>query len=134
MSKKINIAFHNQLGEGRLTCFGLRSFPCLGMPGLSYPHDLTIDPSNPGVKQHPYYSRTYTCPPNNNSAGQCRMDYAILIWGQQGVYIHGWPNPPTYAGNGNQGTHGCIHLSIGDAQIVYNWVDTWTRILISRPW
>ncbi len=134
MAKRIEIDFHNHLGEGRLVCRGLRAFECLGMPGLAYPRDLTIDPSRPGVKQHPYFSRTYGCAPNNNAAGQCRMDYAILIWGQQGVYIHGWPNPPTYVGNGNSGTHGCIHLRIPDAAIVYDWVDTRTRITISRPW
>jgi lipoprotein-anchoring transpeptidase ErfK/SrfK len=134
MTKQIRIEFYGQLGEGRLTCLGLATFPCLGKQGVPYPEDLTIYPGNPGVKQHPYYSQTYTCPPNNNSAGQCRMDYAILIWGQEGIYIHGWPNPPTYAGNGNQGTHGCIHLSMLDAQTVYSWVDTRTRILISRPW
>lgn len=135
MTKRIDIVFHNHLAEGTLICRGLRSFQCLGMPGYAYLPDLTIvDPNKPGVKVHPYFSRTYTCPPNNNPAGQCRMDYAILLSGEEGIYIHGWPNPPTFAGNGNSGTHGCIHLRMRDAEIVYNWVDTRTRVMIRRPW
>jgi len=87
-----------------------------------------------GTKVHPYYSKTYSCAPNNNARGQCIMNYAILIWGQQGVYIHEWATTPTYAGNGNQSTHGCIHLARGDAKRVYDWVDTRTYITVSRPW
>ena len=134
MVKRIDIVFYNKNAEGTLQCKGLGTFQCLGMPGLAYPRELMIDPGQRGVKVHPYYSQTYTCPPNNNPAGQCIMNYAILIWGQQGVYIHEWPNPPTYAGNGNQGTHGCIHLRVGDAKHVYDWVDTKTYVTITRPW
>ena len=132
--KKISIVFTNNLGEGTLECKGLGTFECLGMAGLNYPQDLMIDPSLPGVKTHPYFSKTYTCPPNNNPRGQCIMNYAVLIWGQQGVFIHEWPSEPTFSGNGNQGTHGCIHLRQGEAALVYNWIDTKTYVTIKRPW
>lgn len=134
MVKKMEIVFNNANAEGLLTCRGLGSFPCLGMPGLDYPAELMIDPAKPGVKAHPYYSRTYGCAPNNNAQGQCIMNYAILIWGQQGVYIHEWPTPANFVGNGNRGTHGCIHLQIGDARKVYEWVDGKTYVTIARPW
>jgi hypothetical protein len=143
-TKRIDIVFNNMLGEGTLTCKGLltlssgnktdRVFRCLGQAHCHYPREMMVDPSQPLVKQNPHYSNAYTCPPNNNRAGQCVMRYAILIWGQQGVYIHEWPGIATYAGNGNQGTHGCIHLAQGDAAQVYNWVDTKTYITIKRPW
>ncbi len=134
MSKRIKIEFYNNQAEGRLTCVGLGTFPCLGQSGLHYPRDLTIDPRRRGVKQDPHYSQTYSCFPDNNAAGQCRMRYSILIWGQNGVYIHGWPTAPTYVGNGSSDTHGCIHLSMKDAKTVYHWVDTRTRVTISYPW
>jgi len=134
MTKRIDITFFNKLAEGSLSCVGLGSFRCLGMQGLKYPAEMTIDPATPGTKVHPYYSKTYSCPPNDNARGQCIMNYAILIWGQQGVFIHEWPGGPTYAGNGNQSTHGCIHLAVGEAKKVFDWVDTRTRIVISRPW
>jgi phosphotransferase system enzyme I (PtsP) len=45
-----------------------------------------------------------------------RLASAPLIWGQQGVFIHEWPTPATYAGN-NGPTHGCIHLDRGNARL-----------------
>jgi hypothetical protein len=134
MTKRMNIRFHNLYAEGTLECVGLGTYPCLGKPAMRYVKDVTIDPSQPGAKSHPYYSRSYSCPPNDNAAGQCIMNYAILIMWRQGVYIHEWPTPPTYVGNGNSGTHGCIHLKVGDAETVYNWVDTKTRVQIFTPW
>jgi lipoprotein-anchoring transpeptidase ErfK/SrfK len=120
-------------GEGLLECKNYLTTRCLGQPGLNYPTDSTIDPSFPGTKQNPHYSETYSCAPNDNSQGQCIMNFSILIWGKQGVYIHEWPNPATLAGNGGP-THGCIHLDPGKAVLVYNWVDGPTRLLISYPW
>ena len=135
MIKRIKIEFHNDKAEGKLTCLGLgRSFKCLGKPNLRYPADLTVDPSKKGVKKNPHYSNEFSCEPYNNESGQCRLDYAILIWGQRGIYIHAWHGEATYAGNGNKGTEGCIHLSMRDAKTVYNWVDTRTRVTISYPW
>jgi lipoprotein-anchoring transpeptidase ErfK/SrfK len=67
------------------------------------------------------------------AAGQCTMRFSILVWGQKGVYIHEWPSPATFAGNGGP-THGCIHLDPGRAALVYAWVDRPTRLLIGYPW
>lgn len=131
-TKRMNIHF-NDLGEGTLECVGYQTFRCLGQKGLKYPPETTINPAKPGIKQNPHYSRTYGCPPYNNNLGQCIMPYSILIWGQKGVYIHEWPNPATYAGNGGP-THGCIHLDRGNAHLVYAWVDRPTRLLIDYPW
>ncbi|WP_407674736.1 L,D-transpeptidase [Paraliomyxa miuraensis] len=61
------------------------------------------------------------------------MPYAILIWGQRGVYIHAWPGRPTISGNGGP-TAGCIHVSESDAPAIYGYVDARTRITISYPW
>jgi lipoprotein-anchoring transpeptidase ErfK/SrfK len=135
MTKRIKISFYNDKAEGNLTCVGLgRTFQCLGKSGERYPTDLTVNPDKKGVKKHPHYSGEFSCPPNDNSLGQCRLDYAILIWGQRGIYIHAWHGMATYAGNGNKDTEGCIHLSKRDAKIVYDWVDTRTRVTISYPW
>lgn len=30
--------------------------------------------------------------------------------------------------------HDCIHLRIGEAKRVYDWVDTKTYVTITRPW
>lgn len=133
MAKKLIKIQFNDLGEGSLECVGFNIFRCLGQKGLRYPTDITVAPSISGTKESPHYSRQYSCPPNNNALGQCIMPYSILIWGQQGVYIHEWPTPATYAGNGGP-THGCIHVDRGNAHLVYAWVDRPTRLLINYPW
>lgn len=134
MSKRINIKF-NSLGEGSIDCVGLGTFLCVGKKGIRYPKDLTINPAFPGVKKHPYFSQEYTCdyPEIGQIRVPCRMNYSILIWGQRGIYIHEWPGRATYAGNGGP-TAGCIHVQVGDAKKIYDWVDTRTRIVISYPW
>jgi hypothetical protein len=115
--KVMTITF-NALGEGSLVCQGYDTFRCLGKKGLGYPKEVTLDPSKPGTKQNPHYSVRYSCPPNDNAAGQCTMRFSILIWPRYGVYIHEWPAPATYTGNGGS-THGCIHLDPGKAALVY---------------
>lgn len=129
--KRIHIKFNN-LGEGKMDCQGYREFNCLGRKGLKYPTDMTIDPANKGVKVNPYFSQQYEC--NYNGAMlPCRMNYSILLWGQRGIFIHEWPNPATFNGNGGP-TGGCIHLEIGDAKRVYNWVNQKTRVTLDYPW
>ncbi len=134
MAKRIDIKFNN-LCEGSLECKEFGTFKCLGKKGLKYPRDLTINPVLPNVKTHPYFSQEYVC--NYPMVGlievPCRMNYSILIWGQRGIYIHEWPNPATYAGNGGP-TGGCIHVEAGDAKKIYDWVDSKTRITIAYPW
>ena len=132
--KRIHINFNAQ-GEGQMECRDFRTFRCLGKKGLKYPVDLTIVPSRPGVKVHPYFSQEYVCdyPGIGQVQVPCKMNYSILIWGQRGIYIHEWPNPATYAGNGGP-TGGCIHLDIGNAKLVYDWVNTKTRITMQYPW
>jgi lipoprotein-anchoring transpeptidase ErfK/SrfK len=96
-----------------------------------YPRDITVTTRD---KFRVKFSQEYvTMTGPGGTAEPARMPYAILIWGQRGVYIHSWPNPPTYAGNGGP-TGGCIHLSTIDAPKVFNFVDGRTRIVISYPW
>jgi hypothetical protein len=99
--------------------------------GLRYPKDISINPASPEVKRHPYFSSEYVC--DHPGVGQigvpCRMNYAILIWGQRGIYIHEWPGAATYIGNG-----GPLHVEVGDAKKIYDWLDTKTRIVITYPW
>ncbi|MET1257014.1 L,D-transpeptidase family protein [Aliikangiella maris] len=111
------------------------AFRCLGKKGVRYPKDLTINPALPNVKRHPYFSQEYVCDyPGIGQIGvPCRMNYSILIWGQRGIYIHEWPGRATYVGNGGS-TAGCIHVEVGDAKKIYDWVDSKTRIVISYPW
>lgn len=134
MIKRIHIKF-NGFGEGQLECKGYNTFRCLGKKGLRYPRDLTINPALPFVKRHPYFSEEYVCdyPGIGQVSVPCRMNYAILIWGQRGIYIHEWPNRATYVGNGGP-TAGCIHVEVGDAKKIYDWVDTKTRITMVYPW
>lgn len=133
MSKRINIKF-NHLCEGGMECVGLGNFRCLGKK-IKYPRDLTINPALPRVKSHPYFSQEYVCdyPSIGKIEVPCRMNYSILIWGQRGIYIHEWPGQATSVGNGGQ-TGGCIHVEVGDAKKIFDWVDTKTRIVISYPW
>lgn len=134
MAKRINILFDSN-GEGRMECVGLGAFRCLGKKGVRYPNDLTINPDLPNVKKHPHLSGEYVCnyPAIGQIAVPCRMNYAILIWGHRGIYIHEWPGRATYAENGGP-TAGCIHVEEGDAKKIYDWVDTKTRIVINYPW
>lgn len=131
MAKRIHIKF-NKLAEGQMECRGYKTFRCLGKKGLKYPTDMTVDPSKPKIKVNPYFSQEYVC----DYAGvelPCRMNFSILIWGQRGIFIHEWPNPATFSGNGGS-TGGCIHLDIGNAKLVYDWVNQKTRITIEYPW
>lgn len=130
--KRMRITF-NALGEGPLECVGYRTFRCLGKKGMSYPNDVWINPTRRGAKENPHYSNAYSCAPNNDSRGRCIMKYSILVVPAWGVFIHEWPGPATYAGNGGP-SHGCIHLEHGDAELVYNWVDEPTHLIITYPW
>jgi len=131
MAKRIHIKF-NKLGEGKMDCRGYKIFRCLGKRGLMYPTDLMIDPKKLNVKVSPYFSKEYVCD-YKGVVLPCRMNYSILIWGQRGIFIHEWPNPATFVGNGGE-TGGCIHLEIGDAKLVYDWIDQKTRITMEYPW
>lgn len=132
--KRINIRF-NHLCEGRMECVGLGTFRCLGKKGIRYPRDLSINPAFPNIKKHPYFSQEYVCdyPNVGEISVPCRMNYSVLIWGQRGIYIHEWPGLATFSGNGGP-TAGCIHVEKGDAEKIYNWIDSKTRIVISYPW
>ena len=131
MPKKIHIVF-NKLGEGKMDCQGFKAFRCLGKKGLKYPTDLMVDPTKPNVKVNPYFSQEYVCD-YEGVVLPCRMNFSILIWGQRGIFIHEWPSPATFVGNGGA-TGGCIHLDIGNAKRVYDWLDQKTRIIMEYPW
>lgn len=135
--KNIEIIF-NPLGEGQLSCEGYKTFRCLGKKGLKYPKDLTINPQQAGVKKKVHFSQEYHCT-LPDTQGQvihhqnCPLYFAILIWGQRGIYFHSWPGLATYTANGGE-TGGCIHLEEQPAELLFNWIDTRTRVLINYPW
>eukprot|EP01006_Ploeotia_vitrea_P064267 TRINITY_DN87428_c0_g1_i1.p1 TRINITY_DN87428_c0_g1~~TRINITY_DN87428_c0_g1_i1.p1 ORF type:complete len:112 (-),score=8.49 TRINITY_DN87428_c0_g1_i1:63-398(-) len=93
--------------------FGNSTVGCGGKKGMNYPKDLTINTSD---KKGTHISGEY----------DAEMPFAILIWGQRGVYIHQWPCL--------ENSSGCLHLLEGDAKKVYDWVDGRTRVLIEYPW
>lgn len=125
MTKRIEISFQAN-GNGILTC-DLGSFKCIGNVGRDYPTDLTIE----GVLNVDKF------PIKHSDEFNVDMPNALLIWGQKGIYIHGWPGVATVESYGHD-TAGCVHLSTdgekSDSMKVYDWVDGRTRILISYPW
>ncbi|WP_394352415.1 L,D-transpeptidase [Pelagihabitans pacificus] len=60
------------------------------------------------------------------------LEYAILIWGQKGIYIH-W-GADNIASNGNSDSAGCIHLEKPQIEELFNWLNSRTRITIEHPW
>ncbi len=108
-------------GEGHIT-FGGATWPCLGNPTTQYTRDLTVKGEIDVDKFRRKYSNEF----------QVWMDFAILIMGQKGIYIH--EGPPTLAENGNRPSAGCIHVGPPHAQEFYDFVSGRTRILISYPW
>lgn len=123
-TKRIHIRFQAN-GDGDLQCVGLGTFECLGRANADcrYPVDLTVRGEIGVDKFLSKYSNEF----------QVTMPYAILIWGQRGIYIHEWPGRARRAQYGSD-TNGCIHLSPADAPTVYNWIDGRTRITIEYPW
>jgi hypothetical protein len=113
---RVDIRFQAN-GEGTLIYAG-NACACLGKPGLPYPQDLTVNVEDK-------YRRRYS---NEFNAW---MDFAVLIWGQRGIFIH--EGAVTLASNGGE-TAGCIHLASPQAEAFFNWVATRTRIVISYPW
>lgn len=111
-----NIAFFGS-GEGTIS-FNGKNYPCLGNPTVKYPTDLTV---TTGDKYPKKYSNEY----------QVWMEFAILIWGQRGIYIH--LGADTIASNGDVSA-GCIHVGDGHIQEFYNWITGNTRIQIRYPW
>jgi len=121
MTQLISIVFQKN-GEGTLNAHGLSSgFHCLGKPDVKYPRDLTIK-GEEGVDKFPmWYSREF---------GGAQMPWAILIWGQRGIFIH---QGPATVSNGDR-SQGCIRLPGSSAKTVYDWITGRTRITISYPW
>ena len=107
-------------GEGVLS-FASQSLPCLGLPGLPYARDLTVK----GVVGTDKFRKKYS-----NEFGVW-MEWAVLIMGNRGIYIH--EGADSLATNGGPSA-GCIHLAPGNAEAFYAWVDQPVRILISYPW
>lgn len=108
-------------GEGSLS-FGSTTTPCLGNPTVMYSKDLTVQ-GQVGVDKFPRkFSNEFNV----------WMDYAILIMGQRGIYIH--EGAATLETNGGRPSAGCIHVAPPDAKVFYDWVSGPTRILISYPW
>lgn len=105
-------------GEGSMT-YGGRTVPCLGNPELAYTKDLTVQGIVGTDKFEKKYSKEY----------DVWMNWAVLIMGNRGIYVH--EGADNLSDNGGA-TAGCIHLK--DAKDFYNWVTGRTRILISYPW
>lgn len=125
MTKRIDISFQAN-GNGTLKG-DVGSFKCVGNVGRKYPTDLTIE----GILDVDKF------PLRHSNEFNVDMPNALLIWGQKGIFIHGWPGEATVEALGDD-TAGCIHLSTdgasSDSKKVYDWVDGRTRILISYPW
>ena len=111
MTDVMKIHFNSD-GIGTLAYKGA-SYAIGGQVGRAYPKDITVLPS---AKSLSHMSGEYGC----------ELKYAILIWGQKGIYIHEWG---TLAGSA-----GCLHLMPGDAEAVYNAFTSKTRILIDYDW
>lgn len=125
-TKRIKIKFEAN-GDGTLECVGGSTFKCLGKKDLNYPVDLTVQSVVGTDKFENKFSNEF----------QVNMPWAVLIWGQRGIYIHGWEGEATVASYGGD-TNGCIHLQsdnpANDAKAVYNWIDGRTRITIEYAW
>jgi len=104
-------------GEGTIS-FNGNSYPCLGNPTIKYPTDLTITTADKFPQK---YSTEY----------QVMMYFAILIWGQRGIYIH-WGDDTLATNDGPSA--GCIHVEKPQIETLYNWITLNTRIQISYPW
>jgi hypothetical protein len=116
---RINIEISSN-GEGTLECVGLGKFKILGDPTKKYPTDITVDPlADAGVKERVHQSREFNV----------AMPFAVRIWGQLGIYIHEFPD--NLQDNGGPSA-GCIHVGKGNAEKVYNYVVTRTRIIIKQ--
>lgn len=119
LAKRAAISFGPN-GEGTLS-YGGTSVPCLGNTTVKYTKDLTVR----GELNVDKFRRRFS-----NEFGVW-MEFAILIMGARGIYIH--EGPDTLAGNGGESA-GCIHLGSGNAERFWNWVDGPTRITIEYPW
>lgn len=108
-------------GEGTLQYAG-RTVNCLGQKGERYPKDLSVQGSIGIDKFERKFSNEY----------QVWMQWAILIIGLKGIYIH--EGPDNIRDNGGSDSAGCIHLSEGNAKPFYDWVTGRTRITIDYPW
>jgi lipoprotein-anchoring transpeptidase ErfK/SrfK len=116
-------------GEGTLT-YGGKTVPCLGMPGTMYPNDITIQniegEQNKGDYEGAYKFPLWISSKYFTNGRPSRMPWAVLVWPEEGIFIHEWPDGAR--------SHGCIHLSPGTAEDFYNWIKGPTRIQISYPW
>lgn len=130
-TKRIKITFKAN-GDGLLECKGGGTFKCLGQVGRQYPKDLTIKGEEGVDKWKEKRSDEAT-----TATDVIMMPWAILIWGQKGIYIHGWPGEASVAGY-DGGPAGCIHVqsdnATNDAKTLYDWVDGRTRVEFEYPW
>jgi hypothetical protein len=115
-TQRVRISFSAN-GEGTLAYNNLNR-PCLGRTNLAYVRDLTV---NLADKYRRRFSNEF----------QVWMDYAVLIDGTRGIYIH--EGPATIATNGGESA-GCIHLAAPHAAEFFHWITGRTRIEIDYPW
>jgi hypothetical protein len=107
-------------GEGTLK-FGSTTVPCLGKPNLAYPVDLSVR----GIEGTDKFLE------RRSEEFGVMMPFAVLIWGQRGIFIHEGPDNLDDNGGPSQG---CVHIATGSAKTFYDWVSGPTRIQISHPW
>ncbi|MGU3543369.1 L,D-transpeptidase [Methylobacterium sp. A52T] len=118
-AKRVSISFGPN-GEGTFSYDG-KTIPCLGRSNLKYAKDLTVTGAIDRDKFRKKYSNEFNV----------WMEFAILIMGDRGIYIH--EGDDTIATNGGESA-GCIHLAPGNAEAFWNWVSGPTRITIDYPW
>jgi hypothetical protein len=109
-------------GEGTMKCVGLGDFKILGQPGRKYPKDMIVNPiEDSTVKKRLHHSQEF----------DVDMPFAIRIWGQKGIFIHEFPDNLR---ENNGPSAGCIHVGKPNANRVFDYVVTRTRITIEYPW
>lgn len=106
-------------GECTLTAVGLGKFGCLGQPGVLYPKEFYISDDD---KAGTHHSREF----------DVDLPYAILLWGQRGIYLH--EGVASLKATGGQHSHGCIRVGKPNAAKVYKWLQGRTKVTITYPW
>lgn len=115
-TQQLKISFISN-GQGTISFDG-KSYPCLGQKGRNYPTDCTIYPKDKKLR---HWSNEF----------DVWLDFAILFWGQKGIYLHyGADNLKDNGGD----SAGCVHVEKPQIEELYNWIQDRTRLVIEHPW
>lgn len=117
-ARQISIVFQSD-GQGILSVDGLGEFPCLGNPETSYPQEVTNSGSEGEEKFPELYSNEI----------DANIEQAILLGWEHGLFIHAGADNLT----DNEGpTLGNIQVAPENAKQLYGWINSPTKISISR--